>query len=532
MKSIDLTTYDLKWTKYLICFGLSFSTFAFAQENDSIKITSNEANQATKDLIQNLPVAAHLRSIQDYTHTGIYFNYRNNQFSRKQTAEETSRYGFTSEGLFTTNNGYKIIGTINLEKFNEKNLAWNLSDERTDEQQVLSPHYFYVPRAADWNNQNYLIQGGVSKDFGPLTLAVKAELNANKMARKLDPRPEIKNNLLRGEVQVGYTIAKNHQVFMVGSYGRKDKDYSIVYKDRTANVESKPETFLRFMAGYGRTINNPLRNTINNEKSVYQYFTRNILSKIGGGYQFNSDDTQLILSYHFEEDQQRMYDSKTKQNQFFIYVWDSNKHNANAQFRTKFEHKVLQSSLNFTRQDNENFDVNLGGMNYQNRLQSLNFDVNLADKVQTRMNYFIGFNANYNQNKYYDALANYTTKIKSLNLGVYGNKDFMLNNQSKFNLGLAVNYYAKLDSYFDYIKMTGVLEDSFYNNVASYDYAYNTTDHLDASTTIRYILPIKNNKTVELYTALKGIFATNRSNFVTINTDNTYLINFGIQLNY
>ena len=80
--------------------------------------------------------------------------------------------------------------------------------------------------------------------------------------------------------------------------------------------------------------------------------------------------------------------------------------------------------------------------------------------------------------------------------------------------------------------MTGINEDTFYNNVAAYDYAYNTTDHLDASTTIRYILPFKNNKTIEFYTQLKGIFATDKSNFAIINTDNTYLANFGIQLNY
>lgn len=57
---------------------------------------------------------------------------------------------------------------------------------------MLSPQYFYVPRAADWDNQQYLIRGGVSKNFGNLTLAAKAELNVNKMARKLDPRQKSK----------------------------------------------------------------------------------------------------------------------------------------------------------------------------------------------------------------------------------------------------------------------------------------------------------------------------------------------------
>ena len=532
MKSIDLTTYDNQLLKIISFACLLFASNSFAQENDSIKVTSNEAEQVIKDLNWQLPVATHSLPIKDYTHTGIYFSHKNNQFARKQTAEETNRYGFLSEGLYTTENSFKIFGMINLEKFNEKNLAWNLSDERTDNQQVLSPQYFYVPRAADWNNQQYLIRGGVSKSFGKLTLAAKAELDVNKMARKLDPRPEIKNNQLLGEIQIGYQIFDGHQIFVLGAYGRKDKDYSIIYKDLTTDVEGKPETYLRYMAGYGRVINNPLRNKINGEKTGYQYFTRNIISKIGGGYQFSSDNTRLILGYNYQENQQRMYDSKTKEDKFFIYVWDINEHFAYANYMTKFDNNTINTRLDFSRKDGENYDVSLGGMNYQNRLQNLNFDINLSNRDLSKMNYFIGFKTSYNQNKYYDALAIYTMKIKSLDLGIYGNKDILLENNSKFNIGLAFNYYALLDSYFDYTKMTGINEDTFYNNVAAYDYAYNTTDHLDASTTIRYILPFKNNKTIEFYTQLKGIFATDKSNFAIINTDNTYLANFGIQLNY
>lgn len=532
MKSIDLTTYDNKFLRIASFTCLFFASQLFAQENDSIKVTSNEAEQFIKDLNWELPIATHSLPIKDYTHTGIYFNHKNNQFTRKQTAEETNRYGFLSEGLYTTENGYKIFGTINLEKFTEKNLSWNLSDERTDEQQVLSPQYFYVPRAADWDNQRYLIRGGVSKNFGKMTLAAKAELNVNKMARKLDPRPEIKNNQLVGEIQAAYEIMDGHQLFVLGAYGRKDKDFSIVYKNRNLDVEAYPETYLRYMAGYGRVINNPLRNKIDNEKSLYQHFTRNISSKIGGGYQFSSDNTRLILGYNYQENQQRMYDSKTKEDKFFIYVWDINEQFVYANFMTTFDNNTMNARLDFSRKDGENYDVSIGGMNYQNRLQNANLDVNLANRDQSKMNYFIGFKSSYNQNKYYDALAIYTMKIKSLDVGVYGNKDVMLNNKSKINIGLAFNYYALLDSYFDYTKMTGINEDTFYNNVASYDYAYNTTDHLDASTSIRFILPIKNNKTIELYTQLKGIFATNKSNFTRINTDNTYWMNFGIQLNY
>lgn len=257
MKSIDLTTYDNKLLKIVSFACLLLGSTSFAQENDSIKVTSNEAEQVIKDLNWQLPVATHSLPIKDYTHTGIYFSHKNNQFSRKQTAEETSRYGFLSEGLYTTENGFRIFGMIDLQKFNEKNLSWNLSDERTDEQQVLSPQYFYVPRAADWDNQQYLIRGGVSKNFGNLTLAAKAELNVNKMARKLDPRPEIKNNQLVGEIQVGYELFEGHQIFVLGSYGRKDKDYSLKYKGRNQDVEENSNTYLRYMAGYGREINNP-----------------------------------------------------------------------------------------------------------------------------------------------------------------------------------------------------------------------------------------------------------------------------------
>ena len=54
----------------------------FAQENDSIKVTSNEAEQVIKDLNWQLPVATHSLPIKDYTHTGIYFSHKNNQFAQ------------------------------------------------------------------------------------------------------------------------------------------------------------------------------------------------------------------------------------------------------------------------------------------------------------------------------------------------------------------------------------------------------------------------------------------------------------------
>ncbi|MBF0595925.1 DUF6850 family outer membrane beta-barrel protein [Faecalibacter rhinopitheci] len=528
---LDLNSYDISLfarknvNKVLILIMGSLASIANAQENDSIIIDSNPLHIQDIDQLNRLPISFSNRNVNDFTQTEVYFSHKKNEFSRKQTAAETNRYGFKSQGLFNVKNDIKIFGTIKLEKYLEKDLAFNLSDDRTDDAEVLNPHYYFVPRSSDWNNQQYHISGGAIKSFGGFNLAIKASLDANKLARQVDPRPEISNRKLYGEISAGYTL-KNHQIFVLGGYGQKDKDYNYYYSNDQLDSPANPDTYIRFQSGFGRVINKPY--------STKSNFSRKTFKHLGAGYQYTSANTVLGVDYAYEHDLENIYNEEFKSDSYLRFQYQTISYQGNLRLRHRINDKVLRANLSGYKTTSKNFDNISIGTNYMNRQRNVTFDINFSKQKDQLVKYYFGAIASYNQNRYMDQLAYVDQKINSLNVGIYGNKDIETNNKSKFNIGLSFNYYTAIKNELDYINIYGTTDNIFYNEVIRNDFAYNSLDKLDTRADIRYILPIKNNKNVVIYTQLRSIFALNknRNNVVEINTNTTYQANFGIQLNY
>ncbi len=514
-----------KANKALLLIITSFASIGYAQTNDTIKITTNQLYEKDINTIFNLPVSYANQDIKDFTHTEVYYNFKKNQFARKQTANEVSRYGFNAKGLYTTNNEVKLFGSINLEKYKEKGLAYTLDDLRSDDLEVLDPHYYFVPRASDWNNQQYHILAGAVKSFGNFDFALKASLDANKLARQTDPRPEISNRKLGGEAQIGYTF-KNHQIFALGGYYVKDKDYSYYYSNTQLDNIALPETYIRFQSGFGRITNKPY-----NTSSI---FTRTKYKKVGLGYQFMNDKTSILVNYTYNRNLENWYNKAFMDINFKKFQYLTKIHEGQIRLRQILDDKVLRSSISGYQSTSKNYDVTLSGTNYINRLRNITFNINLLKEHSNLVDYYFGAYVSYNQNRYMEKIGYFDQKVNSLMVGIYGNKDFELINSSKFNIGLAANYYTALKNTLDYMNVSGNTTNIFYENVTLYDFQYNGMDKLDVKADIRYILPVKNNKNVVVYTQLRSIFALNNynGNLSVFNTDPTYQVNFGIQLNY
>ena len=530
---LDLNSYDISLfarksaNKVLILIATTLAANGYAQVNDTIKVDSNPLYQQDVERLHLLPVTFANQNVSDYTQTEVYVNHKKNNFARKQTSRETNRYGFSSQGLFTTKNDVKIFGAINLEKFSEKDVAFNLEDSRTDDTEVLAPHYYFVPRPSDWSNQQYKVFAGAVKSFGSFNVAAKASLTASKYARQVDPRPEISNRKLGGEIQVGYTFGE-HQIFALAGYQRKDKDYSYYYSNSQLNNIAYPETYIRFNAGYGREVNKPYLNYSSG------YFSRTSYKNVGGGYQYNAENTLISAHYNYQKNLENWYDDKFENDKFKRYQYQTIAHQGSLNVRQKLSDKLLRSSLSGFHSTSKNYDVKSFGTNYMNRQRNVTFDINLLKQNQQIVKYYIGAFAAYNQNRYMDQLGYVDQKMNSVTAGIYANRDIESKNNSKFNVGLAFNYYTAIKNELNYFNLSGITDNVLYTEVIAHDFIYNSMDKLDAKADVRYILPVKNNKNIVLYTQLRSIFALdkNRNQSINLNTDSTYQLNFGIQLNY
>jgi len=511
------------WALLLLLFSFVFTVKA----QDTIKVQNHLIDNQIKNQIFKYPIAYTNSNIKDFTFTEVSYEHQQNEFARKQIANEINTYQFLAQGHFTTKSKWKLFGDLAIKKILEKDLGWVLSDDRAEEQEVIAPHYFYVPRKADWDNQVYALSGGFSKEItNHLSVAVKANYGAEKFSRTLDARSQIINRNLGGELQIGYQIAKNHKAFVLGSYAENQKDFNFKYNNPNLNIEVYPETYLRFNAGYGRILN-----SFKYTDSGYLY--QDIINKIGLGYTLTGKNTIFTALYYNQNSNNIFYTSsldlasnermkiKTKNNHVELFAFH------------KWNKKEIQSTLKFDQSDAKNFDKQSNGYNYTNSLNKANWITSFSKKTGSKIDYLVGLDLLYQQNEYDDVLATTHIELNSLNTGIFGSKDFAFE-KSKLNTTLSFNMYFPLPSKLEYYDTSGGTNSSFFNEVIVYDYTVNTTNYFAPELRLQYSYPTKNNKTVVFFTNLKEKIALKKQTDypISINTNTTYWIQMGVQLNY
>ncbi|KUJ61204.1 hypothetical protein AR687_13505 [Flavobacteriaceae bacterium CRH] len=532
MKINSIKTFLLRsnvgYFRALLLLSIFFTTFVQAQ--DSLVVSNHVIDYQVRNQIFKYPIGYTNQYIKDFTFTEVSYEHQKNEFARTQIANEINTYQFLAQGYFTTAHKWKLFGDLSIRKIEEKDLGWVLSDDRAEEQEVIMPHYFFVPRKADWTNQQYSINGGFSKNItNRISIAAKVSYDAEKYSRNLDPRPEIIARKLGGELQFGYEITTNHKAFVLGSYTQKDKDFTYKYKDDHSNFEAYPDTYLRFNSGYGRVLNYFKSSYYNSTRFLY----KDMISKVGLGYTFSNQNSTITALFYNQKSNNNFYTSVfgTEDNSRFKFTIKTN--HAEVFALRKWNEKELKSTLKFDNSNGINYDINSKGFNYKNTLNTVNWITSVSQKTKSHIDYLFGLDVNYQQNTYNDVLATSDIELNSLNTGIFGSKDFSFS-KSKLNTTVSFNMYFPLPSKLEYYDTSGGTNATFFNEVILHDYAVSTTNYFAPAIRLEYSYPVKNNKTVVFFTNLKEKMALKKQTDypVDINTNNTYWIQIGVQLNY
>lgn len=531
MKINTIRVLNLKsnaWKFWALLIFFSFNNLS-AQSHDTIIIANHLIDTQIKDQIFKYPIVFTNQNIKDFTFTEVLYEYQKNEFARTQIANEINTYQFLAQGYYTTKSNWKLFGNLSIRKIQEKDLGWVLSDDRSEEQEVIDPHYFLVPRKGNWNNQQYRLNGGFSKEItSKISASAKISYNAEKYTRNIDPRPQIVVRQIGGEIQLGYQIVQNHKAFIFGGYTLKDKDYSYMYKNNQLNVEFYPDTYLRFNAGYGRIIN-----FLRSNYSGSQFHYKDSYIKTGAGYTFSNKNNIFTALYYNQKENNDLYNSvyTTKDDQ--RYKFETRGNHLELSAFNKWDDKQIKTTFKYKKSDAVNYDVKSKGINYKNSLNSMNLETSISKRKNTLINYLFGLDVVYQKNKFNDILAASNIEINSINTGIYGSKDFALN-KSKINATIDLNLYFSLPSQLDYYDTSGGTNSRFFDEVIIHDYVVSTTNYFAPALRLEYSYPVKNNKTVVFFTNLREKIALKKQNDynAVINTNTTYWLQFGVQLNY
>ncbi|MBZ4037416.1 hypothetical protein K6T82_21830 [Flavobacterium sp. 17A] len=508
---------------------LLFSFVLNANAQDTIRVQNHLIDNQVKNQIFKYPIAYTNANIKDFTFSEVSYEHQQNEFARKQIANEVNTYQFSAQGYFTTKSKWKLFGDLSIKRTLEKNLGWVLSEDRSEEQEVITPHYFYVPRKANWDNQIYTLSGGFSKDItNHLSIAVKANYGAEKYSRIADPRPQITNRKMGGEIQIGYQMTESHKAFVLGSYAENKKDYTYSYSNTNLNFEAYPETYLRFNAGYGRILN-----YFKSIEQTQSYLYKDLVDKIGLGYTFSNKKAIITALFYKQNSNNIFYQSIYELKEAERLKLKTESKHAEIFALYKWNKKEIQSTLKFDQSDAKNFDKQSNGYNYTNSLNKINWTTSLSKKTGSKIDYLVGLDLLYQQNEYDDILATTHIELNSLNTGIFGSKDFSFE-KSKINTTVSFNMYFPLPSKLEYYDTSGGTNARFFDEVIIYDYAVSTTNYFAPALRLQYSYPTKNNKTVVFFTNLKEKIALKKQTDypVSINTNTTYWIQMGVQLNY
>ena len=526
-KDFKIKSNALKYWALLLFF---ISNIYLIQAQDSIVITNQIFDNQIKNQIFKYPIAYTNQNIKDFTFTEVSYEHQQNEFARKQIANEVNTYQFLAQGHFTTKSKWKLFGDFSIRKIEEKNVGWVLSEDRSENQEVIMPHYFFVPRKADWQNQVYKVSGGFSKEItNHLSIAFKGDYLAEKYSRTLDPRPQITNRKLSGEIQIGYQITANQKAFVLGNYAQNIKDYVYTYNNKSLNFEAYPETYLRFNAGYGRILN-----YFKSDQEGYKFTYEELTDKIGLGYTFSNKNTILTALYYNQNSNTIFYTSVFNLQEYERMKLDTKINHAELFAFHKWNKKEIKSTLKFDKSEARNFDVKNNGYNYKNTLKTVDWLTTVSKKTRSNIDYLFGLDVIYKQNQYNDIMAITDIEINSLNTGIFGSRDFAFK-KSKLNTAVSFNMYFPLpSSKLEYYDTSGGSSATFFNEVIIHDYVVSTTNYFAPAIRLEYSYPVKNNKTVVFFTNLKEKLALKKQNDYNaiINTNTTYWIQCGVQLNY
>jgi len=500
-----------------------------AQLADSLFLNENNFYGPIEDKLWENPLFYTSQKLSDFTQTQIDFGQKDLNFKRVQTAEKVTEYNFSTKGIFNIQPKLRLFGEFLFNRTFEKNLGYNFTSQRTENQNVLNPNYFYAPRKGDWEIQNYHLKGGFSYQFNSnLLLATTAFYENGKNFRKDDPRPEIESSNYGGNIHLGYAYG-NHKLFVLGGMAQKTEKSSIIYVDDTKNAPVYPETFTRFSSGYGRIIFN---------SSYTANIFRTVDKNFGAGYQFQNNRNSIGISYKYNKSMENFYgrDGRGKvyiDEDLIQFKYKVVSHFTNLNYYYDGEKLDYKLDFKYNKNQGDNFSVAERGQNYRMNQEFASLYGGIIKKENNRVLYGLELGANYARQKYADLLGSTNKKVNSIEIEAILNRDVLALQKNKLNLQLSLKNYTAIDEALLYIPASS--NTSFADNVIIPDHAFDATSKLQSKILAQHYITLPKNRTLRIFANYATLIALDKkyqeyvSDFET--KYNTYL-NAGISINY
>jgi len=492
-------------SKKLLFFMLLVSFASKAQLADSIFLNENSFHKSVYNQLWESPVFFTNQQFSNFTQTEISFSQKDLNLKRVQTALKTNVYNFSTQGLFNVKPKLKIFGDFNVSKVFEQDLGYNFTSQRTENQNVLNPNYFYAPKKGDWEIQNYALKAGLSYQFeNNILFGITSFYDNGRYFRKTDPRPEIEASNFGGKIHAGYNL-KNHSLFFRGGVSQKTEKNSIIYMDDTQNAPVYPETFTRFSNGYGRSMFNS--NYTNN-------IFRTIDNNFGGGYQFQNQKNSISIDYNYSRSMENFY-GRSANGRVYIdedlisykYKVISNVVNANYFLQgNSIDYKL---GFSFDQTQGDNYSVIEKGQNFRMNLDKFSFRSGIFKKENNRVLYSFEVNGNYADHKYVDLLGSTNKQLTALEIQTSFNRDVIYDKKNKLNFEVALTYYKALDEKLLYTAIS-TSSNSFAENVIFPDHAFDITSKLLSTANAQYFLKLPKSKTLRIFANYSTLFALDK----------------------
>ena len=494
--------------------SIFFSCAVKAQLKDTMHIHQNIFHESVYDQLSQNPIFFTNWNIKDFTQTQLAFQKKELNFKRVQTANQITDFTFSTKGIYNVKPKLRLLGNVDFTKAYEKGLGYNFSTERTENQNVLSPNYFFASKKGDWEHQHYFLQGGASYAATSNWLMSGIAFYKNSRSfRSIDPRPQIALSDYGAEITLGYKIKKH--TLTAGTFANIENETgSVIYVDDTQNAPVYTETFTQFSSGYGRVVFN---NSYNNY--IFRTFNRSFKT----GYQFQNKQTTLNALYSYRKAMEDMYGKDANGNTYLEddlirFKYRMVEHQSQLSYffdGLSHDYKLV---LNYNKQQGDNFSVAENGQNYRMTADKIQLLTGILKKEGNQFtNYAFEFGFNYQQQQFIDLLGSTNKKLNTLDIFISANKDFKLKKQQLLNLAFSFNYYQALDESLSLVATT--TNTSFTDNVVRPDHAFDVTSKLNSKIALNYFIPLQNSKTLR-------IFAT--SNFLNA-LDNKYQKYFPIE---
>ena len=485
---------------------VSLSYASFAQLKDSIMVKSNSfyENYYT-NLLEN-PILYSQFKIKDFTATYLETEFKHQEFKRRQTARKSENIKFRTQGIYNYSTKLRVFGDFSVSKSAENDLGFNFSSQRTDNQIVLAPNYYYAPKAGNWDIQRYAIFGGLNYTFNNgIGLGALINYRNEKHYRKIDPRPEILVHDINGKFFVGYTLNKKHTLEAFAGLGKNTEATSIIFVNELNNSPIFEETFVRFNSGYGYTSFN---------SSYDKYMHRGITQKVGAGYQFKNNNHALSVNYSYSKllenlfGKVRLQDGTTEllqQKAYITHKYRAINHLTNVNYFYNGNQINYFANASYLLSKNDNYSVISRGQNFRYLQNRFNFNNGIIKSENDKTIYAITLGATYSRNIVKDLLTVVDKKIDYLEIALKANTDLYKNERNRINTEIFAINYTPLSNGLDY-QHSGS-NTTFSNQVIFNDHGYDVTSKLTTGINVNYDIKLKKSF-LKIYANYQSLFAT------------------------